>query len=103
MASLQLPDPDRAIISRREAIVADLRRLVGPEAMLIADEDGRRAYETDALTAYRRLPLAVALPSSTAEVAQLLRYCHRNDIKVVARRPSSSAISIASGPTCAAR
>ena len=90
MASLQLPDPDRAIISRREAIVADLRRLVGPEAMLIADEDGRRAYETDALTAYRRLPLAVALPSSTAEVAQLLRYCHRNDIKVVARGAGTS-------------
>ena len=37
---------------------------------VIADEDGRRAYETDALTAYRRLPLAVVLPASTEEVSR---------------------------------
>ena len=58
-----------AIVARREAIVEDLRRLVGAEAV-IADEDGRRAYETDALTAYRRLPLAVVLPASTEEVSR---------------------------------
>jgi glycolate oxidase len=86
---LALPEPDRAVVRQRESIVADLRRLV-PAGTIVADEEGRRAYETDALTAYRRLPLAVALPASTEEVSRLLRYCHANDIKVVARGAGTS-------------
>ena len=89
MALVALPEPDRAIMSRREAIVEDLRRLVGAHAV-IADEDGRRAYETDALTAYRRLPLAVVLPASTEEVSRVLAYCHQHGIKVVARGAGTS-------------
>jgi glycolate oxidase len=87
--TLALPKPDMAVVRQREAIVADLRRLV-PAGTIIADEEGRRAYETDALTAYRRLPLAVALAASTEEVSRLMRYCHRNDIKVVARGAGTS-------------
>jgi glycolate oxidase len=86
---LALPEPDRAVVRQRESIVADLRRLV-PAGTIISDEEGRRAYETDALTAYRRLPLAVALPISTEEVSRLLRYCHANDVKVVARGAGTS-------------
>jgi glycolate oxidase len=86
---LALPEPDRAVVRQRESIVADLRRLV-PAGTIISDEEGRRAYETDALTAYRRLPLAVALPTSTEEVSRLLRYCHANDVKVVARGAGTS-------------
>jgi glycolate oxidase len=86
---LALPQPDRAVVRQRDNIVADLRRLVPPDT-IIADEEGRRAYETDALTAYRRVPLAVALPGSTEEVSRLLRYCHANDIKVVARGAGTS-------------
>jgi glycolate oxidase len=89
MGLVVLPEPDRAILSRREAIVADLRRLLGAGGV-IADEDGRRAYETDALTAYRALPLAVLLPSSTEEVSRALRYCHQHGVKVVARGAGTS-------------
>jgi glycolate oxidase len=89
MSLVALPDPDRAVVARRDAIAEDLRRLIGAQS-IIADEDGRRAYETDALTAYRRLPLAVALPSTTEEVSRLLRYCHQHDIKVVARGAGTS-------------
>jgi glycolate oxidase len=89
MGLVALPEPDKAIMSRRDAIVADLRRLVGAGAV-IADEDGRRAYETDALTAYRALPLAVVLPASTEEVSRTLRYCHQHGIKVVARGAGTS-------------
>ena len=89
MSHLILPQPDRAVIARRDSIVADLKRLVGAEA-IIADEVGRRAYETDALTAYRRLPLAVVLPSTTEEVARVLSYCHQGGIKVVARGAGTS-------------
>jgi len=90
MASVALPQPDRAIVSRRDAIAEDLRRLVGPQSAVISDEDGRRAYETDALTAYRQLPLAVVLPSTTEEISRVLRYCHQHGIKVVARGAGTS-------------
>jgi glycolate oxidase len=84
-----LPSPDRKIIARRKSIVADLRRLVG-SATVIDDDDGRRAFETDALTAYRCMPLAVVLPRSTEEVSKALAYCHDNGIKVVARGAGTS-------------
>jgi glycolate oxidase len=89
MSLVALPEPDAAIVSRREAIAEDLRRLVGAGAV-IADEDGRRAFETDALTAYRRLPLVVVLPASTDEVSRVLAYCHQHGIKVVPRGAGTS-------------
>jgi glycolate oxidase len=81
--------PDPAILSRREEIVRQLAKLV-PGASLIVDQEGRRTFETDALTAYRCLPLAVVLPSSTEEVSKVLRYCHQNGIKVVPRGAGTS-------------
>src|SRR5688572_23976317 len=89
MARVKLPNTDDAIVSALAATDQDLRRLVDARAV-ISDEDGRRAYETDALTAYRRLPLAVVLPASTEEVSRALRYCHQNGIKVVARGAGTS-------------
>jgi glycolate oxidase len=74
---------------RREQILAGLAATVGADRV-IADEDGRRAYETDALTAYTCMPLAVVLPESTEEVARVLRYCHANGVKVVARGAGTS-------------
>ena len=59
MSFVRLPEPDLGIIGRRNIIVDDIARLIGRDS-LITDEDGRRAFETDALTAYRRLPLLVA-------------------------------------------
>jgi len=46
MGLVALPEPDRAIVSRRDAIAADLRRLVGPGAV-ISNEDGRRGLFAD--------------------------------------------------------
>jgi len=89
MPSIELQPPDRSVIARRGAIVRDLMALIGPEAV-IADEDGRRTFETDALTAYKCLPLAVVLASSTEEVAKLLRYAKANGVKVVARGAGTS-------------
>src|SRR5215813_8566959 len=85
---LALPEPDYAVVRQRRAIVDDLRRVLGDGTII--DDEGRRAFETDAFTAYRRVPLAVALPTSTEEVSRLLRYCHANGIKVVARGAGTS-------------
>jgi len=89
LTSIELPEPDKAILRRRDLIVADLEKMFDDE-QVISDEVGRRAFETDALTAYRRLPLAVVLPTSTEEVARILSYCHQNNIKVVARGAGTS-------------
>jgi glycolate oxidase len=89
MSLIQLPDPDRTIMARREQIVADLIGLAGREAV-ISDEDGRRAFDTDALTSYRRMPLVVVLPTTTEAVANVMGYCNTHGIKVVARGAGTS-------------
>ncbi len=89
MSTLTLPEPDGAIVSRRNDVVKQLKRLV-PEAVLIVDEEGRRTFESDALTAYRVLPLAVVLPGTTEEVSAILRFCHDNNVKVVPRGAGTS-------------
>ncbi|MCB5175489.1 MULTISPECIES: FAD-linked oxidase C-terminal domain-containing protein [Microvirga] len=87
--SIAFPKPDEAILSRRAQIIAGLQRLVAPEA-LITTEDERRAFETDGLTAYRQMPLAVLLPSSTEEVSAIMRFCQQNGVKVVPRGAGTS-------------
>ena len=84
-----MPEPDQAAIGRRAEIAAALRRIL-PADSVIDGEDGRRAYETDGLTAYRQPPLLVALPATTAEVLAILRYCHENRLKVVPRGAGTS-------------
>ena len=89
MSSILMPEPDASVVARRPEIVAELTRLLGADRV-VADEDGRRTYETDALTAYRCMPLAVLLPRSTEEVGAALEYCHANGIKVIARGAGTS-------------
>jgi glycolate oxidase len=89
MSQIALPSPDHAILQRRNELLKQLKKLV-PGATLITDKEGRRTFETDALTAYRCLPLAVVLPQSTEEVSAILRFCHQNHIKVVPRGAGTS-------------
>lgn len=42
-------------------------------------------YESDALTAYRKRPLAVALPERKEEVIGVVRLCHQYGVPFVAR------------------
>jgi glycolate oxidase len=89
MTGLRLPEADERVLARREEIVADLRAIVPGEGV-IATERGMRPYESDALTAYRQLPLVVVLPSTTEQVAAILKYCHANEIRVVPRGSGTS-------------
>jgi glycolate dehydrogenase FAD-linked subunit len=89
MSNIAMPSPDHAILQRRNELLKQLAKLV-PEAALITDREGRRTFETDALTAYRCLPLAVVLPGSTEEVSAILRFCHYNHVKVVPRGAGTS-------------
>jgi glycolate oxidase len=84
-----MPAPDAAILARRDAIVAGLRQLL-PAANVITEPLRLVAYETDALTAYRQTPLAVVLPSTTAEVAHVLRFAAEQGVNVVPRGAGTS-------------
>ena len=62
------PEPKADVLARRDAIVAGLRALLPAEAV-IAEPLRLKPYETDGLSAYRQLPLAVVLPDTTEQVA----------------------------------
>ncbi|MDO9711352.1 FAD-linked oxidase C-terminal domain-containing protein [Paracraurococcus lichenis] len=90
---IRLPDPKPEVIARREEIVAALRRIVrgGPLGEgVISTAHELKPYETDGLSAYRQPPLAVVLPTTTEEVAGVLRYCHANGIRVIPRGAGTS-------------
>ena len=87
--TIAFPPPDEAILARRDSIIAGLRACL-PADCVIDSEDERRAFETDALTAYRKMPLAVALPRTTQEVAAVMKFCHEVGVKVVARGAGTS-------------
>ena len=89
MSEIAFPVPDPTILARRAEIHAGLAAILPPQA-LIVDETGRRAFETDALTAYRRLPLAVTLPRTTEEVARVMRFCREALVNVTPRGAGTS-------------
>ena len=69
---------------RQRKVVAALREFL-PAAAVLFDEEDTRPYECDGLTAYRDLPMVVALPESQAQVQRILRTCHALEVPVVPR------------------
>ncbi len=69
---------------KREQLARRLRSLVGDDAV-IDDERALAPYECDGLTAYRQLPLVVALPASESQVIEVLRLCHAAGVPIVPR------------------
>ncbi len=67
-----------------DALLAELRAIL-PPGSLITDEELLRPYECDGLSAYRRLPMAVALPEDEAQVVAILGACHRAGVPIVPR------------------
>ena len=89
MSAIAFPTPDQSIIARRDQIIAGLAAIV-PFECLITSLDERRAFETDALTAYRRMPLAVVLPRTTEETSKVMAWLHSQGVKVVPRGAGTS-------------
>src|ERR1700681_4134035 len=87
--SVKMPAPDQTVLARRDRIVKALRAIVPGEGV-IALESEMRPFESDALTAYRQLPLVVVLPDTVDQVRRVLKYCHAESIKVVPRGAGTS-------------
>jgi len=69
---------------RQAEVVARLLKVLPRESVLYARED-TRPYECDGLSAYRQLPMVVALPANEIEVQAVVRICHSLKVPVVAR------------------
>ncbi|PVA07562.1 FAD-linked oxidase C-terminal domain-containing protein [Thalassorhabdomicrobium marinisediminis] len=86
---MEMPEPDTTVLSRKAQIVARLQSVL-PTGAVIHTPAEVRAYECDALTAYRCPPLCAVLPASTDEVAAVLKICHELGVPVVPRGAGTS-------------
>ncbi len=69
---------------RQRAVAQALRAFLPARAVLWQEED-TRPYECDGLTAYRHVPMVVALPETEEQVQRILRTCHALEVPVVPR------------------
>jgi len=79
-----LPKIDKKTLNKKKYILKKLKNLINPENVL-SHEDEIKPYETDALAAYKQMPLAVVMPENTNEVRNILKFCYDENIKVVPR------------------
>ena len=93
------PDPDN-LAARRRQVVEALRPVL-PAGSLLADTEDTRPYECDGLSAYRQLPMVVALPENEQQVIDVLEVCRRLQVPIVPRGAgtglSGGAMPIADG------
>jgi glycolate oxidase len=86
---MQMPEPDQSSLATRDANLDALRDIVPGEGVIVSEAE-LRAYECDGLSAYRAVPLAVVLPSTTEQVSTILKLCDAEKIKVVPRGAGTS-------------
>jgi glycolate oxidase len=83
-----------------EAVRREIGELVGAGG-LVSEPAQLRTYECDGLTGFRVIPALVVLPTSTEEVAAVVRVCAREHIPFVARGAgtglSGGALPVADG------
>ncbi|MDP1674858.1 MAG: FAD-binding protein, partial [Burkholderiales bacterium] len=69
---------------RQRAVCSALRAFM-PEHNVLFDREDVTPYECDGLSAYRQVPMVVALPENEAQVCEILETCHAMRVPVVAR------------------
>ncbi len=89
MSDIAFLEPDASIIARRDEIADELARLVPGDCLVTAERE-LVPFETDGFTAYRRVPLAVVLPETTAQLSKVMRYLAHEKIPVVPRGAGTS-------------
>ncbi|MFL6567083.1 MAG: FAD-linked oxidase C-terminal domain-containing protein [Burkholderiales bacterium] len=79
------PEVGSALSVARQAEVARALRGFLPARAVLWEEEDTRPYECDGLTAYRQLPMVVALPETEEQVRRILETCSAMKIPVVPR------------------
>ncbi len=100
MNTVTIP-PDQVAIKALQSKLVSVLQPILPEHALLWEPEDTIPYECDGLAAYRRMPLAVALPETEDQVAQILKICYTMKIPVVPRGSgtglSGGAMPIAQG------
>ena len=77
--------PFQPDLKSRQRHVIDLLKPILDEDALLWEPEDTIPYECDGLAAYRKVPLAVALPKTEAQVVAIFKICHAHQIPVVPR------------------
>src|SRR5690606_12906510 len=75
--------------AQRSRVLERLGAILPADSLLHEVED-TRPFECDGLSAFRQLPMAVALPANEEQVCAILRACQELDVPVVARGAGTS-------------
>ncbi|MEK6349887.1 MAG: FAD-linked oxidase C-terminal domain-containing protein [Burkholderia sp.] len=84
-ASAEPPPLDPAARAQRQREVVQALMAVLPTHCLLHRDEDTAAYECDGMAAYRRLPLAVALPETESQVQRIVQICRRLNVPIVPR------------------
>jgi glycolate oxidase len=84
MNAPQIPTEVLNLQAKQALLVAALKPILAEDALLWQPED-TIPYECDGLAAYRKMPLAVALPENEDQVVRILKVCHAMQVPVVPR------------------
>lgn len=90
---IEMPVPNGEIIAKKGRI-AERFKAVLPAEQVIESAEELKAYECDALSAYRQPPMLVVLPDTTEQVAAIVRICREEGAPII---PRGSGTSLAGG------
>jgi len=79
-----IPPDSASLEALRQSLALRLREFL-PRESVLTDEEDKRPYECDGLSAYRKLPWIVVLPDTIEQVGRVLKLCSEHNISVVAR------------------
>lgn len=65
--------------------IQNLAKLLTGRNPILYEKEDLHAYDCDGFTIERHLPRAVVFPKNTEEVAQIVKYCHENELPFLAR------------------
>src|SRR5580704_17155575 len=82
--STELASAQPSRTMRQTEVVAALAEVL-PRASILFRHEDTAPFECDGLTAYRTSPMVVVLPETEAQVAAILKICHKMQVPVVAR------------------
>lgn len=86
---MEMPAPNQNVLKRKPELVKRLLSVL-PRDAVIDHEAETKAYECDALSAYRCPPIAAVLPRTTEETAAILKICNEMQVPVVPRGSGTS-------------
>lgn len=86
---MEMPAPNQNVLNRKPELVKRLLSVL-PRDAVIDHEAETKAYECDALSAYRCPPIAAVLPRTTEETAAILKICNEMQVPVVPRGSGTS-------------